>query len=96
MAPDLSFEEKVDYIYRELRWQKRTRFLNFIFKLSLVAILIFWAVNISKWLENDAVISKISSTLWTIVKPIVNDLINENTSTWEIIKIQEDTDSIIK
>ena len=82
MAPELSFEEKIDYIYKELRWQKRTRFLNFAFKLSLLIILLIWAFNINKWLENDAVLSKISSSIWTIVKPIVNELIKENTASW--------------
>lgn len=81
MAPDLSFEEKIDYIYKELRWQKRTRFLNFIFKISIVSLLIFWAFNINKWFENETVIKKISSTLWTLVKPIVNDLVKDINST---------------
>jgi hypothetical protein len=38
-------------------------------------------MNITKWLNNKAIISKISSWLWTIVKPIVNDLIKQNTWT---------------
>lgn len=99
MAPDISFEEKIDYIYKELQWQKRTRFLNFAFKSSLVLILVFWAFNISKWLENDTVISKISSTLWTIVKPIVTDLINNTDINNEILpteeKIKEENNELI-
>ncbi len=102
MAPDLSFEEKVDYIYKELKWQKRTRFLNFVFKISILAILIFWVLNINKWLENKAVMDKISSIVWDIIKPIVTDLINNvdintdknilipsNTQSWEIITNSE-------
>ena len=77
MAPDLSFEEKVDYIYKELKSQKRSRFLNFFFKISILIILAYWAFNITKWLTNEAIIAKISSNLWTIVKPIVHDLIKE-------------------
>lgn len=83
---EISFEEKVDYIYKELRWQKRTRFLNFVFKLAIITLLIFWILNISKWLENKSVISKISSTLWIIVKPIVNDLIKNWVDQWKIIE----------
>jgi hypothetical protein len=41
MASDISFEEKVDYIYKELKSQKRARFFSFAFKLSILAILVF-------------------------------------------------------
>ncbi len=84
MATDLSFEEKVDYIYKELKSQKRTRFLNFFFKVSILAILIFWAINVTKWLENDTFISNVSNWIGTIIKPIVNELIKENTGSWII------------
>ena len=76
-TPEPSFEEKIDYIYKELKWQKRSRFLNFTFKLFVIWILIFWAMNIAKWLESDQVINKISSTIWSIVKPIVTELVKD-------------------
>ena len=87
MASDISFEEKVDYIYKELKSQKRARFFSFAFKLSILAILVFWIININKVLENKTVISQISTTVWNIIKPIVKDLIqNENTLNMESIK----------
>jgi hypothetical protein len=33
-------------------------------------------MNIGKWLQNETILNKISTTVWTIIKPIVNDLIN--------------------
>ncbi len=71
---ELSFEEKIDYIYKELKQQKRARILNFFFKLSILALLIFWIINIGKWLENKVIIDKVSNIIWEIIKPIVTDL----------------------
>jgi len=96
MATELSLEEKVDYIYKELKWQKRSRFLNFAFKISIIAILIFGALNISKWFTNDIVIEKISSTLWTIVKPIVYNLVKDMQSNNEIDKNIENKNGVKK
>ena len=72
--PELSFEEKIDYIYKELKKQKRARILNFFFKISILALFIFWVVNISKWLENKVIIDKVSNIIGEIIKPIVTDL----------------------
>jgi hypothetical protein len=41
MADASSFEEKVDYIYKELKAQKKARYLNFAFKFFLVIILVY-------------------------------------------------------
>jgi hypothetical protein len=45
---DISFEEKIDYIYKELQSQKRARYFNFAFKLSIIILLVFLAMNITK------------------------------------------------
>ncbi|MCD5385034.1 hypothetical protein LRZ95_00015 [Candidatus Gracilibacteria bacterium] len=71
---ELSFEEKIDYIYKELKQQKRARILNFFFKLSILALLIFGIINIGKGLENKVIIDKVSNIIGEIIKPIVTDL----------------------
>ena len=78
---NITLEEKVEYIYKELKRQKKTRHINFVLKIIIIIIFIFWIISINNWLTSETITSKISSTLWTIAKPIINDLVEEM-STW--------------
>jgi len=95
MSDTSSFEEKVDYIYKELKSQKKARYLNFLFKFFIIIILIYWVMNINKWLQNKTISNKISTTIWTIIKPIVSDLI-KNMDLNTIYQENKNKNTIIK
>ena len=84
-------EDKIDYIFKELKSQKRARILKTIFRLVVIWFIIYIYVNFIHWLNQEEIMKTITSTISDIAKPItqdlVNDMINNNTKsidTWNL------------
>lgn len=70
-------DEKIDYIFKELRAQKRSRLTKQIFKGIIIFILIFIYMNFIYPINKVELSEKISWIIWDIVKPITKDLIKD-------------------
>ncbi len=72
-----STDEKIEFIFKELRAQKRTRILNLFLKISIFWFIIFLYMTYIHWVSKEELIKDISIIFWELIKPIVNDLANE-------------------
>ena len=92
----ITFEEKIDYIYWNLRAQKRAKILRFLIILSAI----WWLIVISNWTDKQDVIDSATKVLSNIVQPItqrvIDDMVNSNTintqwlQEWLMHKIEQD------
>ena len=70
---NISFEEKIDYIYKELKAQKRSRLFKLILKLAIIWLIITLLNSVNK----EQIIDQAVEYLWNIVKPITKDIVND-------------------
>lgn len=73
MAAPISFEEKIDYIYRELKAQKRWR----LFKLFIKLAIIWLIITLLNSADKNQIIDSTTKFIWDIVKPITKDIVND-------------------
>lgn len=69
----ITFEEKIDYIYNDLRAQKRAK----IFRFLLIFWAIWWVIVFFNWTERQDIIDASTKVLWNIVKPITQRVIDD-------------------
>ena len=67
-------EEKLDFIYNELKQQKRLRYFKLIIKLLIVWYLIYLISNFSDILVSKNLTEEISKSIWDIAKPIAEEI----------------------
>ncbi len=88
--PKYTSEEKIDYIFNELKSQKRSRIFKTLFKITIFWFIIFLYFNFVNWLDKQVVIDNISWIISDITKPIaqniVNDMIWDTTNTQNLEK----------
>ena len=72
---DYSIEEKIDFVFKELKYQKKARLSKLIFRLIFIALIIFVYFSIIQWLDKDKLIEKFSSQIFEIITPITQDLV---------------------
>jgi len=73
---DYSTEEKIDYIFKELKSQKRWRIWKITFKLLIILFWIYIYMNFIQWINKDKIIKDFSNTIWEIVAPIAENIVN--------------------
>lgn len=96
---DLSFEEKIDYIYKELKAQKRWR----LFKLFLKLAIIWLIITLLNSADKQQIIDSTTKFIWDIAKPItesiVKDMINggsKDVTNWLIDQLKDNPDLLNK
>lgn len=70
-------EEKIDYIFKELKKQKSLRISKTIFKLILLWLVIYSYFTFIHWLDKDEMIANLASYIWEIVQPITENIVND-------------------
>ena len=73
---ELSFEQKIDYIYKDLRSKKRGAILKWIFRLIIFWLIIHFYITILPTLNKDKIVEEIWNEIIEIVIPIVEKTIN--------------------
>lgn len=79
MKNNLTHEEKIDYIYNQLRKQKQYAIFKVIFKLIII---LFIALSIFNFIQNknfDDIQSEIQTQFSEFSYPIIQDMIEKNT-----------------
>lgn len=71
-----SVEEKIDYVFRELKSQKRSRISKQILVLLFIWTLIFWYYTFIDWADKDEIIEKVSLEISKIITPITQNIID--------------------
>ena len=78
-----TLEEKIDFIFKELKYQKKTRLYKLIIKLIFIGSIIIIYFSFIQWLDKDKLIKDFSSQIAEIVTPItkniVSEMVNDNT-----------------
>lgn len=81
MSGYLTIEEKIDYIFKELNKQKKSRLIKLIIKIIIVLLLI-WSCSYYYFIilnnpTKDEIMADISKNISKIVAPIAKDITNE-------------------
>lgn len=84
MTNYLSTEEKIDYIYKELKRQKHSRVFGLILKLFVVLGMVYFFVYIFPQLDKEWIINHVINIITDLVKPITENVLKSlmDTSTW--------------
>lgn len=90
MTNYLTQEEKIDYIFKELKSQKKTRFFKIFFRIFIFLGIIIFYFYILPNLDKEKIMWTISDYVIDISKPMVEELVKE-TATSNL-----DMDSLIK
>lgn len=75
--PTYTPEEKIDYIFKELKAQKRDRIFKTLFKVTILIFIIFLYFNFIHWIEKQKIIDNFSSIISDITKPIAQNIVND-------------------
>ena len=86
---EFSNEEKIDFIFKELKAQKKYRITKIIIKILIIIGLIYLYLGIINSINKDELLKSVSKYIWDLVAPItqniVDDMIkNTETKTMEI------------
>lgn len=92
---NLLLEKKIDYIYNELKAQKRRRYFSLFLKFILVGLIIFAYFIIFPKLDKDKVMSTFSENIIKIVKPITQSLVNDLVNNENINNTQNNSTEIL-
>jgi hypothetical protein len=85
MSLPLTQDEKIDYIYKHIKSEKRNKIFKILIKVSLVFVLYFWIQYIITNIWTEQIRKTISTQIWDITAPIVKDLVkdlNTNSENW--------------
>lgn len=87
----MAWEDKLDFVYRELKAQKRTRIFNLCLKITMLWFVIFLYFTYIHWMTKEEITKEASKILWEMIRPIATDMatdiINNNglTGSWWIM-----------
>lgn len=85
-------EDKLDFIYRELKAQKRNRIFNLCLKLTVFWFTIFLYITYIHWMNKQELTKEVSKILWEMIRPVAKDMATDilNNSwinwTWTLIE----------
>jgi len=85
MSLPLTQDEKIDYIYKHIKAEKRNRIFKFFIKIGVVFAIYFWSQYIITNIWTEQIRKTISNQIWNITAPIVKDLVkdlNNSTEKW--------------
>jgi len=77
MSEILTTEEKIDYIYNDIKARKRWTIIKFIFKIAILIFIIVSVINFTKDLNKEELTEKLTDTITDITAPIVNDILQD-------------------
>ncbi len=98
MANNLTSEQKLDYIYKTLRNQKRFFILKIFFKILIFIWIIYFVFIIIPSYNKDKLYNDVSKRLSDLIIPIVTDMVKEMNLEWwsDVINNTWLSDEIIK
>ncbi|MDD2870731.1 MAG: hypothetical protein PHS49_01975 [Candidatus Gracilibacteria bacterium] len=73
----LSTDEKIDYIYNEIRAQKRARYFKLFFNLTIFGFMIFLYFTYINGMTKEEVTKIAGNKLGEIVAPIVKNMVDD-------------------
>jgi len=88
----ITSDEKIDYIYKEMKAHKRARIFSLLTRLMFIWVLIYLYFTFIYWIDQEVIIEKLTQVVSDIAKPItenlVNDMLNQDTS-WSVDDISQ-------
>jgi|SaaInlStandDraft_6_1057023.scaffolds.fasta_scaffold02769_1 predicted PurR-regulated permease PerM len=88
----ITSDEKIDYIYKEMKAHKRARIFSLLTRLMFIWVLIFLYFTFIYWIDQEVIIEQLTQVVSDIAKPItenlVNDMLNQD-STWTVDDISQ-------
>lgn len=94
--PTYTTEEKIDYIFRELKAQKRTRILKVLLRISILWFMIFLYFEYIHSIDKEIIINNVSEIIWDIVKPIAENMVNDMLNNTNSIGTQNLQESLLE
>lgn len=98
----LTQDEKIDYIYKYIKSEKRNRIFKILFKILIIVAIFYWSQYLIKNIWEDSIKKTISDQIWGITAPIVKDLVKDldaNSVNWidkeKIQKILSDNPGLL-
>ena len=79
----LTQEEKIDYIYKYIKAEKRNRIFKILFRILIIVAIFYWTQYLIENIWEDEIKKTISSQIWDITSPIVKDLVSD-LETWNV------------
>lgn len=73
----LTQDEKIDYIYKYIKSEKRNRIFKILFKILIILAIFYWSQYLIKNIWEDNIKKTISDQIWGITAPIVKDLVKD-------------------
>lgn len=70
-------EEKIEYIYKYIKSEKRNKIFKIFFKIFIIITIFYWTQYIIKNVGEDQIKSTISEQIWEITAPIIKDLVSD-------------------
>lgn len=70
----MAWEDKLEFIYKELKTQKRSRMFNMCLKITMLGFIIFLYITYIHWMSKEELTKEASKILWEIVRPIAEDM----------------------
>lgn len=70
----MAWEDKLEFIYKELKAQKRSRMFNMCLKITMLWFIIFLYITYIHWMSKEELTKEASKILWEIVRPIAEDM----------------------
>ena len=74
---DFTEEEKIDYIFKELKSQKKSRYFKSFFKIIILFILAYGYFYIIPTLDKDKILGVVSDNMLDFIRPITENLVND-------------------
>lgn len=85
MSLPLTNDEKIDYIYKDIKLKKRYSTIKSIIKLCVLIFIWITIFNLSKTLDKDEMIWKFTDHIVEITTPIVNEMVKKmNINSWNL------------
>jgi hypothetical protein len=74
--PPLSNDQKIEYIYNEIKAQKRARYFKVFFRTTVFWFLLFLYFTYINWMNKQEITKIAWDKLWEIIAPIAENMVN--------------------
>lgn len=85
----LSQEEKIDYIYKHIKSEKRNRIFKIIFKVLIILAIFYGSQYLIKNIWEEQIKKTMSEQIWDITEPIIRNMVSD-LETWSVWGIDKD------
>lgn len=85
----LTQDEKIDYIYKYIKSEKRNRILKLIFKILIIVAIFYGTQYLIQNVWEDQIKKTISTQIWDLTEPIIKDLVTD-LENWSVNWIDRD------